>query len=520
MGSRHSRSTGSRPRDHGLSKQCAKFRKWSEAAKARTAGLSIQARSLGNLRAMHQPVAAGKVIALNFNDAEKAVDIGAYIADDDAWQKVLSGIFTGFSVGGSYAKRWADPQNPSLIRYTADPVEISLVDSPAVPTATFTLVKGDGSSELRKVGQPLGIPMAEDVNPAEALSFAGADQNPFAPEVQPVRAGLEVKDIPGFGAFLSPQLVTYRGTDWTDDPYPDPLTGPIYKALAAVQALIDVDDAVEKFNNGVYREYMVRDQHLIARQLVFQARDLGLTAGYDPVLVKIDIEGESVMNKVDLMGLVDQLRAAIQTGVDQIGSDPDAARAMLLRLVDMLSTASDVRNVSGGTSTSTASSRASTGYSSGSSPSSYSTPSAPSSVPPTAGGTARRGSGSPTPTPGSGPTSPGEPAVKVLSDKVDRLTDAVSKLAERAQFEKIAGPPVNNLSSLIKSATSDASDLDRQVLSKLLSGDPHALQKAAQVAGSTQEPDATYVADLAMKTAFETLADSGAFSALYKRYLP
>jgi hypothetical protein len=184
------------------------FRKWSEEAQRRTAILGKDAQSLGNVREMHEPIAAGKVIAMEFNDAEKAIDIGTVCVDDNSWNKILKGVLTGFSVGGSYAKRWPDVYNPSLMRYTADPNEVSYVDSPAVPTATYKLIKADGMQELRKVGQPLALPMAEDQNPAGAIPFIGADANPSAPPVETVVAGQDVRDIPTVaGKYLSPDII-------------------------------------------------------------------------------------------------------------------------------------------------------------------------------------------------------------------------------------------------------------------------------------------------------------------------
>jgi hypothetical protein len=53
-------------------------------------------------------VAAGKVIAYQFDDAEKAIDIGTKIVDDAEWKKVEEGVYTGFSIGGKYVKRWKD----------------------------------------------------------------------------------------------------------------------------------------------------------------------------------------------------------------------------------------------------------------------------------------------------------------------------------------------------------------------------------------------------------------------------
>jgi hypothetical protein len=47
------------------------------------------------------PVAAGKVIAYQPDDAAKAIDIGTKIVDDAEWEKVEEGVYTGFSIGGS-----------------------------------------------------------------------------------------------------------------------------------------------------------------------------------------------------------------------------------------------------------------------------------------------------------------------------------------------------------------------------------------------------------------------------------
>ena len=44
-------------------------------------------------------------------------------------------------------KRWADGD---ATRYTAQPAEVSLVDLPCIPDCTFSVIKEDGSSELRK----------------------------------------------------------------------------------------------------------------------------------------------------------------------------------------------------------------------------------------------------------------------------------------------------------------------------------------------------------------------------------
>ncbi len=121
------------------------YQKWSQNFASATDG-----KSLGNLRAMHGNVAAGKLVEIAFNDEAKQVEICGKVVDDAEWQKVEEGVYTGFSQGGRYLRRWPDPERPSLMRYTAEPLEVSLVDHPCLPEATFAVIKADGSTELRK----------------------------------------------------------------------------------------------------------------------------------------------------------------------------------------------------------------------------------------------------------------------------------------------------------------------------------------------------------------------------------
>lgn len=115
------------------------FKQWSDYYDKATGGLSK-----GNLRVMHGKQVAGKITDLKFDDDAKAIDIVAKVVDDNEWKKVLEGVYTGFSVGGSYLKKWDDEKG--LKRYTPKVTEMSLVDSPCIPTAKFfELHKADGS---------------------------------------------------------------------------------------------------------------------------------------------------------------------------------------------------------------------------------------------------------------------------------------------------------------------------------------------------------------------------------------
>lgn len=99
------------------------------------------------LRAMHQSIAAGKGIAIEYRDAKKEIYAGFKVVDDNEWKKVQEGVYTGFSQGGRYVKKWRDGD---FLRYTAKPIEASLVDLPCLPTAHFEYVKADGTKEMRK----------------------------------------------------------------------------------------------------------------------------------------------------------------------------------------------------------------------------------------------------------------------------------------------------------------------------------------------------------------------------------
>jgi hypothetical protein len=119
------------------------FEKWSgDIAKA------TEGKSVGNVRAMHGNVCAGITKSITFDDVAKAIEVEAKIVDDNEWNKTLAGCYTGFSIGGSYARKWKGEDG--VQRYTADPYEYSLVDLPCNPDAQFSVIKSDGAEEMRK----------------------------------------------------------------------------------------------------------------------------------------------------------------------------------------------------------------------------------------------------------------------------------------------------------------------------------------------------------------------------------
>jgi hypothetical protein len=85
-----------------------------------------------NIREMHRNSAVGVAKEAEIDD--RGLYLGAKIVDDDAWRKVVEGVYNGFSIGGRVTAR--DPADRTLITGLAL-TEISVVDRPANPEAVF-----------------------------------------------------------------------------------------------------------------------------------------------------------------------------------------------------------------------------------------------------------------------------------------------------------------------------------------------------------------------------------------------
>ena len=118
----------------------------------------------GNIREMHQAIAIGKMV--NFKEDKyfdpetkkfySGIYVSAYVSKgaQDAWEKVLDGTYTGFSIGGRMNK-WEDAydekmDSPIRIIKDYDLLELSLVDSPANQFASILSVeKVDGVNTVK-----------------------------------------------------------------------------------------------------------------------------------------------------------------------------------------------------------------------------------------------------------------------------------------------------------------------------------------------------------------------------------
>jgi hypothetical protein len=168
------------------------------------ASMEAFAKFRGNIREMHQPSAVGKMVSFKeekYFDTEskkfyKGVFVSAYISKgaQDAWEKVLDGTYTGFSIGGRMNK-WDDAYDEKAdktIRVIKeyDLIELSLVDSPANQFANIVSVeKVDGVDTL--TGSSVNVVVENVFYDSESgLVTLSANES----EVSPV-TGEEMKNI-------------------------------------------------------------------------------------------------------------------------------------------------------------------------------------------------------------------------------------------------------------------------------------------------------------------------------------
>jgi hypothetical protein len=122
------------------------------------------ARARGNIREMHQPIAAGRMVDFRedtyFDNDTKKVYSGIYVTArvsegaEDTWKKVLDGTLTGFSIGGDIvdADQEFSKDAGKNVRVIKDYnlVELSLVDNPANQLANVLSIQKSATGSVMK----------------------------------------------------------------------------------------------------------------------------------------------------------------------------------------------------------------------------------------------------------------------------------------------------------------------------------------------------------------------------------
>lgn len=140
----------------------------------------------GAVREMHGSNAAGTAIEINVEDDGRTF-FGAHIVDPVAVTKVKTGVYKGFSIGGSVTAR--DELNKSQIT-GLKLTEISLVDRPANPDAVFTCYKADKTKADEEAEK------AEDDKPSDK-SAEDKDEKPKDGDKEPEAEDKDGKDDKG-----------------------------------------------------------------------------------------------------------------------------------------------------------------------------------------------------------------------------------------------------------------------------------------------------------------------------------
>ena len=141
------------------------YRKWSDDALTSTTNAG-QEPSYGNIRLQHSLEIAGKITRLVFDDVNKQILAESEPVNDEIWTLLKRGFCRGYSQGGRYILRRCELCRSAItksgsnycnkcnkdvvVEYVSSPSEVSYVDVPALPDATFQYVRTDGTSELRK----------------------------------------------------------------------------------------------------------------------------------------------------------------------------------------------------------------------------------------------------------------------------------------------------------------------------------------------------------------------------------
>lgn len=128
----------------------------------------------GNIRAMHQPIAAGLTVERSWDTTGLLVT--AKIVDDKEWEKVVEGVYRGFSVG--FAPSKFTRADGKRVVTDGKLVELSLVDVPQDSAALFTAVSR--AEDAEEITEPI------DETPDETPAVEPEAESVPEPEAAPV----------------------------------------------------------------------------------------------------------------------------------------------------------------------------------------------------------------------------------------------------------------------------------------------------------------------------------------------
>lgn len=170
---------------------------WASDFASKTGGASV-----GNLRAMHGNVAAGRFLSIIPDDEHKRFNARAEVVDEQEKEKVRKRVYTGFSIKAPYARKWMD-KDPRYTRWTQGPmIEGSLVDLPCIYSATFSnhpmkyamaTATGDGGDVVEIEVIPDALISAAVLSVAKKGMYEVAEFASLCSELQTLRSAIEAE---------------------------------------------------------------------------------------------------------------------------------------------------------------------------------------------------------------------------------------------------------------------------------------------------------------------------------------
>lgn len=194
----------------------------------------------GAVREMHGSNAAGTAIEINVEDDGRTF-FGAHIVDPVAVTKVKTGVYKGFSIGGSVTAR--DELNKSQIT-GLKLTEISLVDRPANPDAVFTCYKADKPKDEEEADKDEDDKTADktDETPADDAEKADGNKKDDKEDEAEKSASVELSEseIDILKAVLAK----------AEKPKDEPVAKSIYQVKSLTDVLISLKWLIDDANYG------------------------------------------------------------------------------------------------------------------------------------------------------------------------------------------------------------------------------------------------------------------------------
>lgn len=207
-----------------------------------------------NIREMHRASAVG--VAKEAAVDDKGLYLGAKIVDPEAWEKVVEGVYKGFSIGGRVTAR--DPADRSVITGLAL-TEISVVDRPANPEAVFDCWKlaAAGAADPDGGGMPAAGDHPADIGHADpGYQADGKRRYPLDSERHIRAAWAYIHQADNAARYTAAQLARIKSrivAAWREriDPAGPPAAAPADRAVTKADIAAAVREALAELLPGL-----------------------------------------------------------------------------------------------------------------------------------------------------------------------------------------------------------------------------------------------------------------------------